>query len=104
MARLLQSSIYQLGNFRRRHMEHVTIVSSSTCNYCHAAKDILNQQGIPFQEVDLVEQSEQAKQLITQSGQRTVPQIFIDGHSIGGFSELSNIINKNEFGLYQTQF
>lgn len=76
-------------------MQQVKIVTSPTCNYCHAAKDLLNQQGIPFQEVDLVKQAQQAKQLIKQSGHRTVPQVFINGQSVGGFSELSKIINKN---------
>lgn len=81
-------------------MKQVTIVTSPACTYCHAAKDLLDQQGVPYQEVDLLKQAQQAKQLISQSGQRTVPQIFIDDKSIGGFSELSKIINKNELGLY----
>jgi glutaredoxin 3 len=84
-------------------MNQVKIVTSPTCTYCHAAKSLLDQQGIPYQELDLIKQSEQSKQLIALSGQRTVPQIFIDDKSIGGFSELSKIINKNEFGLYQAQ-
>ena len=58
-------------------MTQVKILTSPSCSYCHAAKSLLQQQGIAYQEVDLLKDSEQAQQLLIQSGQRTVPQIFI---------------------------
>ncbi|RKZ82174.1 MAG: glutaredoxin 3, partial [Gammaproteobacteria bacterium] len=45
-------------------MNQVKILTSPTCSYCHAAKDLLNQQGISYQEVDVVNDSEQAQQLL----------------------------------------
>ena len=85
-------------------MNQVKILTSPTCSYCHAAKDLLKQQGISYQEVDVVNDSEQAQQLLAQSGQRTVPQIFIDEKSIGGFSELSKLLSSSEFDLTNVQF
>jgi glutaredoxin 3 len=84
-------------------MNQVKIVTSPTCSYCHAAKDLLKREGISYQEVDVVDDSEQAKQLLAESGQRTIPQIFIDDKSIGGFSELSKVISSSEFDLTQAQ-
>ncbi len=78
---------------------HVTMLTSPTCGYCHAAKNLLQQQGIPYEEVDLIKEGEQAQQLLIQSGQRTVPQIFINETPIGGFTELSNLIRDDEFDL-----
>ncbi len=78
-------------------MSQITIVSSSHCSYCHAAKNLLNQQGQDYDEIDLHEQPELAKQLILKSGQRTVPQIFINSTSIGGYSELSELVNQQQF-------
>ncbi len=34
-------------------MNTVTLLTSSTCSYCQAAKSLLKQQGIDYQEVDL---------------------------------------------------
>lgn len=80
-------------------MEHVKILTSPSCSYCHAAKNLLQQQGIAYQEVDLIKDEEQAQQLLTQSRQRTIPQIFINEQSIGGFTEITELINDTEFDL-----
>ncbi len=77
----------------------VTLLTSPTCGYCHAAKNLLQQQGITYEEVDLIKDGEQAQQLLIQSGQRTVPQIFINEKPIGGFTELSKLIRDDEFDL-----
>lgn len=84
-------------------MNQVKILTSPTCSYCHAAKDLLQQQGIAYQEVDVVNDGEQAQRLLAQSGRRTVPQIFIDEKSIGGFSELSKLLSSSEFDLTNGQ-
>ena len=80
-------------------MTDIKIVTSPTCSYCHAAKNLLDQQGLDYQEVDLLKESEQAQQLLIQSGQRTVPQIFINQKPIGGFIELSKLVRNTEFDL-----
>ena len=84
-------------------MSQVKILTSPSCSYCHAAKSLLQQQGIAYQEVDLLKDGEQAQQLLVQSGQRTVPQIFINEESIGGFTELSQLLRDSEFDLTHTQ-
>ena len=80
-------------------MTQVKILTSPDCNYCHAAKNLLQQQRIAYQEVDLIRDDEQAQQLLIQSGQRTVPQIFINEKPIGGYTELSQLLRNTEFDL-----
>lgn len=80
-------------------MSKVTILTSPSCSYCHAAKRLLRQQGVEYREIDLIEGGEQAQELLRQSGQRTVPQIFINDKPLGGYSELSELIASNEFDL-----
>ena len=80
-------------------MTQVKILTSPDCNYCHAAKNLLQQQKIAYQEVDLIKDDIQAQQLLMQSGQRTVPQIFINEKPIGGFTELSQLLSNTEFDL-----
>lgn len=77
-------------------MIQVQILTSPDCSYCHAAKDLLQQRGIAYQEVDVFKEADQALKLLSQSGQRTVPQIFINEQPIGGFSELSRLLSKSE--------
>lgn len=77
-------------------MNQVKILTSPTCSYCHAAKDLLQREGVAYQEVDVFKDREQAQQLLIQSGQRTVPQIFINEKPIGGFTELSQLISNIE--------
>lgn len=84
-------------NKQEKTMKLITILTSTTCSYCHAAKKLLQLHDIDFQEVDLHKDSEQAQQLLIQSGQRTVPQIFINDKPIGGFTELSQLIANNDF-------
>jgi len=88
---------------KETNMNAVTVLTSPTCSYCHAAKSLLQQQGVDYQEVDLLEGGEQAQRLLIQSGQRTVPQIFINNNPIGGFTELSQLIANNEFDLTQSR-
>ena len=67
----------------------VKIYTLSTCGYCWMAKRLLQSYAQPFEELDVRAQPELRRWLAEVSGQRTVPQIFIDGASIGGYSELS---------------
>lgn len=80
-------------------MNQVTILTSTTCGYCHAAKDLLQRKGIDYQEVDAVKDHEHAQHLLAQSGRRTVPQIFINDKPIGGFTELNQFFNSSESDL-----
>ncbi len=80
-------------------MNQVTIVTSQSCGYCHAAKDLLQRKGVDYQEVDALKDGEKAQQLLAQSGRRTVPQIFINEKPIGGFTELNQFFNSNEADL-----
>ncbi len=72
----------------------VTVYTTQICGYCVRAKALLSRKGIPFKEVDVSNDTETRAWLVRETGQRTVPQIFIDGRSIGGFDELSAMDRK----------
>ncbi|MFD2738374.1 glutaredoxin 3 [Sulfitobacter aestuarii] len=70
-------------------MKNVEIYTSPLCGYCHAAKRLLNQKGVSFVEVDVLEQPERKAEMIQRAnGGRTVPQIFIGEMHVGGSDEL----------------
>ena len=70
-------------------MAKVEIYTSPLCGYCHAAKRLLTQKGVAFEESDLsAEPHKRAEMVQRAQGGRTVPQIFIDDLHIGGCDDL----------------
>ena len=67
----------------------VTIYTTRFCGYCMAAKHLLEKRDVAFREVRVDDRPDLRPWLFEVSSQRTVPQIFINGESIGGYSELS---------------
>ncbi|WP_349291277.1 glutaredoxin domain-containing protein [Anaplasma phagocytophilum] len=45
-------------------------------------------QSIPFREIDITNDPAAQLEMVERSGRKTVPQIFIDGESIGGCNDL----------------
>jgi alkyl hydroperoxide reductase subunit F len=70
-------------------MPEIEVYSKSWCPYCLKAKALLKSKGLAFTEVDITSDFALEQQMIAQSGRRTVPQIFIDGESIGGYDDLA---------------
>ncbi|HYC23792.1 MAG TPA: glutaredoxin 3 [Candidatus Bathyarchaeia archaeon] len=71
-------------------MADVTIYTTNYCPFCTRAKALLKQKGVAFQEIDLTDDDAERARLVERTGgRRTVPQIFIDGESIGGYEELA---------------
>jgi glutaredoxin 3 len=66
----------------------VRIYVTSWCPYCVQAKRLLQKKGAAFKEIDVEDRDDLRSWLISASGQRTVPQIFINGKSMGGFSDI----------------
>jgi glutaredoxin 3 len=70
-------------------MPEIRVYVTTFCGYCVAAKRLLNQKGVPFQEINCSGDAEVRQWLLATTGQRTVPQIFIGDVPIGGYSELA---------------
>ena len=67
-------------------MKNVTIYTSSSCSYCHAAKDYFNENNIPYTEKNVSEDPEARKTLIQQKIMG-VPAIFIEDEVVVGFDK-----------------
>lgn len=70
-------------------MERVELYTTPSCPFCVRAKRLLEARGIPFREIDVADDDALRMEIMERTGRRTVPQIFIDGRSIGGFEELA---------------
>ena len=79
-------------------MKKITVYTTSYCGYCTAAKKLLLDLGLNFEEIDVTNDDAKRNWLIKTTGQRTVPQIFIEQTPIGGYTELAQYI-KNPIQL-----
>lgn len=61
------------------------------CGYCSAAKSLLEGKQLAFVEIDCTGDDQTRSWLRVKTGHSTVPQIFINGQSVGGFTELRNL-------------
>ena len=69
-------------------MADVTIYVTSYCPYCTRAKALLTRKGVSFTEIDVGNDPAKRAWLAEQTGMRTVPQVFINGRSVGGSDDI----------------
>lgn len=69
-------------------MKNVLIYSTATCLYCIRAKQLLEAKGLVYTEIQVDQDDAAREKMMTLSGRRTVPQIFIDDQHIGGYDDL----------------
>lgn len=70
-------------------MATVEIYTTPTCPFCHSAKALLTKKNVAFTEIDVSRDPDlRAKMAERAGGRRSVPQIFIDGQSVGGSDDI----------------
>ena len=73
-------------------MAKVEIYTTMFCGYCGAAKKLLSKKGVEFSEYDVLFKPGLRGEMMARAGGATsVPQIFIDDVSVGGFDELMDL-------------
>ncbi len=69
-------------------MPPVTIYTRRFCGYCTAAKALLQEMGVAFDEIDATKSPDKRREMIERSGRFTFPQIFIGSNHVGGCDDL----------------
>ena len=78
-------------------MKNVTVYMGPMCNFCDAAKRLLNRNNIPYKEIDIaIEDGKREEMLAKSNGRRTIPQIFFNEYHVGGYEELRALEKKGE--------
>lgn len=83
-------------------MTKVVIYSKENCPYCLMAKEFFNTRHIPFEEIRVDLDPNNLNEMINLSKKRSVPQIFINDQSIGGYDDLAALAKSGklaDFGL-----
>jgi glutaredoxin 3 len=71
------------------------IYTKPNCGYCVRAKALFAQEGISYTEIDAVANKETLVERVTKDSGRppmTLPQIYLDGTYVGGYTELAKRI------------
>lgn len=67
----------------------VVMYRTPFCGYCMRAAALLQRKGVAVREIDVSYDPETRERLLRETGSHTVPQIFINGVSVGGFDDIS---------------
>jgi len=70
-------------------MKKVIIYTGDLCIHCNWAMELLNRKNIKFTEYNIAKDSSKMEEMFKKSnGAKTIPQIFIGEHHVGGNAEL----------------
>ncbi len=73
-------------------MSLVTLYTKQDCPYSRKARELLRGLGIDYEDIDVTHDKRRLLQMMERSnGGISVPQVFIAGHHIGGYSELRQL-------------
>ena len=68
-------------------MKDVTIYTTPTCHFCHAAKEFFTANNVQFTDLDVAGDMEKRQEMIEMTGQMGVPVIKIGDDVVVGFDE-----------------
>ena len=71
-------------------MRSVLMYSTRVCPYCVMAEKLLQKKGVAQLEKILIDTDPaQRETMMARTGRRTVPQIYIGDHHVGGYDDLA---------------
>lgn len=76
-------------------MPKVKLFTTPTCPYCVALKAFLKEHNIEFEQIDVSQNAQLAKELVEKTGQMGVPVLEIDEEIVVGFDreKISQLLN-----------
>ena len=71
-------------------MAQVLMYSTQVCPYCRMAEKLLASKGVvDIEKIFIDSDPQKREEMMTRTGRRTVPQIYIDQTHVGGFDDLA---------------
>jgi len=74
----------------------VTMYTTRFCPYCMRARSLLKKKGIDYEEISVGGDNSLWDEMEKLSNRNTVPQIFINGQSVGGYDDIAALDRNNE--------
>lgn len=81
-------------------MAKVLMYSTAVCPYCIRAEQLLHHKGVTEIEKIRVDLQPEARiAMMERTGRRTVPQIYINDHHVGGYDDLAALDHAGKLDL-----
>ena len=77
-------------------MSKIRIYGNDTCAYCGAARMLLKQKGVEFEDVLINKDADALAELRSRTDRTSVPQVFLGDTHVGGFDELCELDKTGE--------
>ena len=77
-------------------MQKVQIYTTQWCPYCHAAKALLGEKGVEYEEVNAEDPAVRMQMVQRANGRRTVPQIFVGDTHVGGYDDMAALDRRGQ--------
>jgi glutaredoxin 3 len=77
-------------------MKTVQIYTTRWCPYCTAAKSLLAEKGVSYEEVDANDPEVRMAMVQRANGRRTVPQIFVGETHVGGYDDMAALERRGQ--------
>tara|TARA_B100000242_G_scaffold24112_1_gene14601 strand:- start:225 stop:482 length:258 start_codon:yes stop_codon:yes gene_type:complete len=82
-------------------MKKILMYSGPMCNFCEAAKRLLNRNNLEYEVLDISTKEGLRDEMTKKSnGRRTIPQIFFDDYHVGGYQELRELEKSGKLAQY----
>lgn len=72
-------------------MPAVTLYSTASCPFCQMAEKLLQHKGATVERIRVDLEPERRAEMMSRTGRRTVPQIYIGDFHVGGYEELADL-------------
>lgn len=72
-------------------MPEIVMYTTGMCPYCVRAKSLLQRKGMNWAEKRIDLDHSLMGEMLDRSNRRTVPQIFIDEHHVGGYDDMAEL-------------
>ena len=74
-------------------MRNIEIYTKLFCPFCTRAKSLLDSMGIEYTEYKVSFDADKEREMNVRSYRTSVPQIFVNGQSIGGSDDLEELVD-----------
>jgi glutaredoxin 3 len=72
-------------------MPKIVMYATRSCPYCRMADMLFQKKGVTVERIQVDDAPDRRLEMTRLSGRSTVPQIFINGRHVGGYTDLASL-------------
>tara|TARA_E500000178_G_C16929599_1_gene711080 strand:- start:817 stop:1086 length:270 start_codon:yes stop_codon:yes gene_type:complete len=81
-------------------MSKVVMYTTGICPFCIMAKRIFDDMKVPYEEIRVDQHPEKRQEMTEITNRRTVPQVFIGDHHVGGCYDTQGALRSGQLNVW----